>query len=150
MKEESRQKMQQEWNQPYAQRPEASITHRDTPRPVRRAEEENQNSPETPANNGRLPAKLKVPVPEKYGGGGNRLEDFIWAYDNYVLYKGIGPRESGQMISFYLTEQALKEYKSMNAEEHGDLTAIYKRLRSRFRSAGFKMTQQGKLMNATQ
>ena len=95
-------------------------------------------------------AKLKVPVPEKYRGGGDRLEDFIWAYDNYVLYKGIGPRESGQMISFYLTEQALKEYKSMSMEEKADLTAIYKRSRSRFRSAGFRMTQQGKLMNATQ
>ena len=79
--------------------------------------------------------KLKVPIPEKYVGGGDRLEDFIWAYDNYVLYKGIGPRESGQMISFYLTEQALKEYKSTTTEEQTDLTAIYKRLRNRFRSA---------------
>ena len=54
------------------------------------------------------------------------------------------------MISFYLAEQALKEYKSMSMEEQADLTAIYKRLRGRFRSAGFRMTQQGKLMNATQ
>ena len=94
--------------------------------------------------------KLKVPIPEKYGGGGDKLEDFIWAYDNYVHYKGIEPKESGQLISFYLTEQALKEYKSMTTEEQTDLPAIYKRLRNRFRSAGFKMTQQGKLMNATQ
>ena len=54
------------------------------------------------------------------------------------------------MIAFYLTEQALREYKSMSAGEQDDLDAIYKRLRERFKSTGFKMIQQGRLMNATQ
>ena len=68
MKEESRQKMQQEWNQPYAQGPEASITHRNTPRPVRRAEEENQNSHETPAKTPGLRQNSKYRYPKNTAG----------------------------------------------------------------------------------